>query len=184
MSDKYGCKPKKHEQGFSLMEMLLVVFIMSIVASVAVPTLSSLDELQLELISRDLQQAIRFAQSESIRTGHTHGIAFENTDTRVRLYRYDTAIDYGVIQPVEKQAYELYFGTDKQPVSISSKSFQFESSGLNSQNTISFSAGSGVPVSSNVGSANLLEYAHIELSYNGNTVTLTVSPISGRVTLQ
>lgn len=181
---KGGDMLKKYEQGFTLLEVLLVVIIMSVVASVAVPTLSSLDAMQLELVSRELQRAFRFARSEAVRTGYSHGVDLVESDTRFRVYKYDTGIDYSVYQPLEKQAYDLYLGTDEQPVKISAKSIKFLSLSLNSQSSISFAAGSGTPVSDSTGSVSLLEYASFELSFNGNIATISIAPITGRVTLQ
>lgn len=174
----------KGEQGMTLVEVLLVVIIMSVVASVALPVFSSLDGLQLEVVGRKLQRAIRFARSEAIRTGFSHGVDFVESDTRLRLYKYDAGIDYGVYKPIDRQPYDLYFGTDAQPVSISTKSIKFDSLSLNSQNHIVFSAGSGVPSSANIGSTKLLESASIEMNYRGNVVTLRIAPVTGRVTLE
>ncbi len=175
---------KARENGITLVELLLVIIIMGFASSLAVPVLSSLDNLKLELVSRELQRAIRFAHSESTRTGITYGLSIENADSRVRLYKYATAVDYNVYDPVEKQPYDLYFGTTEQPVTLSSKSIKFESSAINTQNYIAFAAGNGTPVSNNVGNASLLEYADIVLSYNGYSVKLSISPVSAMVTLQ
>lgn len=175
---------KKCEHGFTLVEVLLVIIIMSVVASVAVPTLSSLDNMQLERVSRELQRAYRFARSEAIRTGISHGVDLVESDKRFRLYKYDTGIEYSVYKPLEKQPYDLYFGTDDQPVSVGAKLIKFSSLSLNSKNSISFAAGSGTPVFHDNASMSILEYASIELSYNGNISTVTIAPISGRVTLE
>lgn len=175
---------EKGEQGMTLVEVLLVVIIMSVVASIALPVFSSLDHMQLELQSRKLLRAIRFARDEAIRTGYSHGVDFVESDTRMRLYKYDSGIDYSVYKPIERQPYELFFGTNSQPVSISDKSIKFASLTLNSQNHIVFAAGTGVPSSANVGSTNLLETASIEMGYRGDVITLKVAPITGRVTLE
>lgn len=175
---------KKREQGVTLLEVLLVVVLMSVAASVAVPTFRALDDLQLELVGREVQRMIRFARSEAVRTGLAYGIEFSENDTRLRLYKHDSPKNYSVYHPVDRQIVNMIFAGSEQPVSISSKSIKFESLIINSQDDIVFTAGTGVPVSDSIGSTHLLEQASIELSHNANVLLIEIAPLSGRVTLQ
>jgi len=60
-------KPKTHLQGFTLIEILLVVFILSVVAAVAVPNFSrTYSNLELKRKTEDVAYLMKYAQSRSV----------------------------------------------------------------------------------------------------------------------
>ncbi len=172
-----------HEKGFTLIEALIVVVILAAVASVAVPTFSSAEAKYLDRAANDLVQAIRFARSEAIRTGTAHGIYLDANDTRLRVYIYNGTEEYSVYHPVDRLRFQIDFESTANPVVIAAKSIKFLDLSLNNQSNISFAGGSGVPGSSSVGFNKVLEYADFVLQYGVHQLTVSLSSMSGRVTV-
>ncbi|MCB1753920.1 MAG: GspH/FimT family pseudopilin [Gammaproteobacteria bacterium] len=166
-----------------MIEVLLVVAILAITASVALPTLSSADSKYLDIAANDLAQAIRFARSEAIRTGQPHGINLDESDTRFRLYVYTSSAEYIVRNPLDKSLYQLNFGTGDSRVAIAQKAIKFQGLSVNYQSYIVFAGGTGVPVSGSAGSPKTLESAEFVLQHGVDQRKVQVAPVSARVTV-
>ena len=172
------------QKGYTLIEVLVVVAVLSVAAMVAVPSFSSSDARYLDIAATEFADTLRFARSEAIRTGLAHGVNLDNSDTRFRVYRYNGTVDYSVYHPIDRQPFQIDFGTLRNPVTISSKAIKFEDLSVNFQSNISFAAGTGIPGSSSAGSNKLLEYANFVLEYGDHQHTVTLSAIGGQVTVQ
>lgn len=174
------------ERGMTLLEALLAVVIISTLASIAVPMLSVVQVRQLDRIANEFVQAVRFAQSEAIRTGIPYGFNVFSNDTALILYSHGGSWAIAnVYHPIRKTQYSMSFGTSENPVVITSKAIKFDSLSVNYQTYITFAAGTGIPVSTGaVGAKKLLEYANFTFAYGGHTATVNIAPISGTVTVQ
>jgi prepilin-type N-terminal cleavage/methylation domain-containing protein len=80
-----------HNQGFSLLELLLVLMVLGIVAVAAIPSLSSSNHHRLELAAVEIAGAMRFARSEALRSGEPHGFHLQTTEARIRVIGADTS---------------------------------------------------------------------------------------------
>ncbi len=161
-----------------------MIAILSVAATIAIPTFSSAEAKYLDIAANDLAQAIRFARSEAIRTNVPHGINLDSSDTRLRLYSYSGTASYTVYHPIDSQLYEINYESLRNPVSVASKAIKFQDLSINFQSNISFAAGSGVPGSSSAGSSKVLEYADFVLEYGVHQRTVSLSAMGGRVTVQ
>ena len=106
--------PRRGQAGYTLTELVIVAAILSIAAAVAVPSLRSGPDKQLQLAAEQFAAAIRFARSESIRTGEPHGFRFLTNQYRIRVFSTDTTASpwtwiWDVYHPLDKQLYDYTF---------------------------------------------------------------------------
>ena len=102
----------RHQHGFSLLELLIVVTILGIAAAVAIPDFSAATPNKVELAAEEYAQAIRFARSEAMRTGQPHGFRQQSGAKRIRVFRPDTTVSpwlriYDVYHPISKKLYDI-----------------------------------------------------------------------------
>lgn len=105
----------KEERGYTLVELVIVVSTIALIAAIAIPaTTSTNSDKQIEQIAEEFAAAMRFARSESIRTGKEHGFRFLTNQYRVRVFSADTLVNpwtwvWDVYHPVDKQLYDYTF---------------------------------------------------------------------------
>jgi len=176
------------KQGYTLIELVIVVGIVGIIAAVAAPALLNDNEPILDRAAVELASAYRFAHAEAIRTGQPHGVIADQSSQLVKVYRLDDSVNppvvhYDVRNPLTKQLYELRFETDRLQPSISSIYFKFESL-FGSKTYLGFAAATGVPKYNDSGTIRMLENGYIDISHDGFTRRISVSPLTARVTVQ
>lgn len=178
-----------HNRGYTLIELVIVAAILSIVAAVAIPQLSTSEDDKLTLAITEIANAIRFARSEAMRVGETRAVGVYRNSEQVEVGT--PSISGGdvigmasiVTHPVAKMPYdfqvdELPFATDV-TISNSSDPFSFYAFGSNSD-VLLFDQ-RGTPFWLDNGNTYLLSSGTVEVSYAGQSAQLSVSPI-GRVT--
>ena len=106
--------PRRGQPGYTLTELVIVVAILALVAAIAMPGTNSGADERLNLAAHDFAQAIRFARSESIRTGEPHGFRFLTNQYRIRVYTADTTGSpwtwiWDVYHPIDKNLYDYMF---------------------------------------------------------------------------
>lgn len=82
-------KKNNSARGFTLIEILVVIFIMSIVTSVALLTISRNQNRQLEAYSRELQQTLALLEEEAMLKPSVLGVSIEGN--RLQLSSYHPA---------------------------------------------------------------------------------------------
>ena len=174
--------------GYTLIELLIVVGLIGLIAAAAVPALFSDDEGTLDRAADRLASAFRFAHAEAIRTGQPHGVIADQSSQFVKIYRLDDTVNppvvhYDVYDPLSKQLYDLRFDTESLKPSVSTVYFKFQGF-WQPQSFVGFAGATGTPKYNDSGTIRVLESGYIRLSHDGMTRTITVSPLTGRVTLQ
>ncbi len=182
-------KHKKHLSGFTLLEMLLVVVIIAITASVALPDFSLGQHYKLETATRDLAQAVRFAREEAIRTKKSHGVNYESAQGLIKVYRLDTSTVpptpvFDVYHPIDKTLYTLDYSANGKyaPISIYSSALLFGGN-TTFRYQLQFDE-FGVPNYYNAGAYEMLDSAQFSLTDGTAKMAVLISPMVGRVTMQ
>lgn len=101
--------------GWSLTEMLVVVLIVGLIGSMAIPTTRPNNNGRVELATGALASALEFARDRSRLTGIVHGVAIEAGDNRFRVFRLDQSVDpnrqiFDVRHPTTRQPYDVQLG--------------------------------------------------------------------------
>lgn len=174
-------------QGYSLVELLIVISLFSLIAAIATPALFDDNDGTLDNAAAAVATALRTARSEAIRTGKPYGVNAESFAQSVRVYRLDetvspAAVIYDVYHPLNKQLYDLRFDTEDVATKIDTVYFKFDGFFV-AQNMIGFAGVTGAPKYNFFGSTLMLETGYVRMSLDGQTRTISISPVTGRVTV-
>ena len=91
----------RNAAGFTLVELLIVVFVLGIAAMIALPNFQDERRLRLDAVANEVADALRFARNESMRTGTSHGVRVTDTSGPVRVFELDAAGERRVAIPSE-----------------------------------------------------------------------------------
>ena len=109
--------PSDAQRGYTLTELVIVIGLLALLAAAAVPNSNQGEQKQLDLAAAELAAAIRYARSESIRTGEPHGFRFLANQYQIRVFSTDTSGSpwtwvWDVYHPVSKQLYDYAVPTE------------------------------------------------------------------------
>lgn len=172
--------------GFTLVEMLSIVMILSIVSAMAIPNISPRDAAALDLVVIEVSEALRFARNEAIRSGQPHGVRFRMTLNKIEVFRLDisgtpTEI-YDVRHPLDKHIYDIDLNTlPFASGATAAADFRYAVSGAASL-AVAFDA-RGEPMAANDLDP-LFQDGSVTVSYGNHSAVVAVATITGRVTTQ
>ncbi len=165
VEERARCNRPGSGEGFTIVEILIVVVILAIVAVTAVPMLSSAGTIQIRAASNMIAADLEYAKSMAISRGQDYSVMFDqNADS------YQIEDKNGVIpHPVKKGfPYVVNFQTD-------GRLSRVDITGAN------FSATPDVTFDS-LGSPD--SGGTVSLQASGTAVTITVQPITGYISIQ
>lgn len=186
----------KNPKGLSLIELTIVVAILGITALVVIPNYFSADPQKIELAANTVSEALRYARSETMRTGEIHGVLFDTNDAEsgakdIKVFKADLAISpFGNADtryhPLSKQPYDLWLdkGSFTQNVKFSSTTYPFSFQGVAQTKKHIFFTAQGIPVYVDDGVLSRFTGGDIQLAYGGHTRTISIQPITGRVVVE
>ena len=180
------------QHGYTLVELVIVVSIIALIAAIAVPNFAPGSDGKLRLAAEEVAAAIRYARSEALRTGDGHGLTISQSTQKVTVKQYDISSvpisTVGVLtHPVDKQPYDFNVntGTRTDGVTISNSADIFDYGAAGRRRSLLFDArGTPVWIVGSDPTRHLLEDATVELTYADQQRTVSVAPITGRVTVQ
>ncbi len=179
----------RRECGYSLAEVLLVIAILAFGAAIAVPSLQPLDRAQLESATATVAAAIEFARDEAIRTEVEHGVFFQESQQRMRVYYLRGSFfggipTYDVYDPITRQLYDFRFGETPglSDISMSDVVLLYGTSSTSSP-FLGFNK-YGTPKNNSGFSTNSLTEGHITLSRGSQSTRILIGSVTGRVTIQ
>lgn len=173
--------------GYTLTELVMVVAILGLVAAIAVPSLSSGSGKELDVAAQEFAAAMRFARSETLRTGAPHGFRQQSSAKRIRVFRLDQATSpatlvYDVYHPVDKQLYDVNLDLQSFAAADALNRTAVFRGTCNQQGNIYFDT-SGTPWCADPDTI-LLESFAVEMSLGAASRTVAIDPVTGRVTVQ
>ncbi len=158
--------------GFTLIELMIVLVILAVAAAIAVPMASSAGSLQLRSAVNMVAADLEYAKSLAIGTGQRHSVVF---DDGAETYRIVDANGNVIKHPVKKGFdYIVSFSTDKRLGQVNIFRADFDGS-----QTVSFDY-LGSPYN---GAAGGLASGVVTLQAGGVTRTVTVEPVTGFVSI-
>ncbi|MEM7280761.1 MAG: hypothetical protein AAF438_03950 [Pseudomonadota bacterium] len=173
------------QKGNTLFEFILVVAIIGLVGSMAIPSFGRVDHANLSHAANRVADAVRYARETARQTRTMHGVEVDFSTNRVRVFRLLETSDpntkvFDVYDPVTKQLINIPFsqapfrevkltGLSASNIGSCSDSisFVFDESGM---------VRCFEPVSSRI------EAAQIILAHENQVAEILIDPYTGRVT--
>ncbi len=177
----------QQQRGYTLVELLIVVTVLAVIAAIAVPATSSSSDKPLDLAAQEFAAAMRFARSESIRTGEPHGFHEKSNNNQILVFRLDTGTSpatliYDVYHPIDKSLYDFDLDLQSLAAADSISRITVYRGTCNQKNQIYFDA-NGTPWCSDPTTVLLESYDLTFLSGAAQRV-VTLDKVTGRVTVQ
>ena len=158
-------KLRNARAGFTIVEIMIVVVILSIAALAAIPMLSSASSFQIRSAANMIAADLEYAKSMAISRGQTYTVKFnESTDSYSIVDQTDTVIEH----PVKKGfPYTVNFPTESRlsKVDITNVTFTSDMIGFDCLGSPDNDGGS------------------ITIDASGFTATINVEPVTGYITI-
>lgn len=102
----------RKQRGYSLVELVIVVTVLTTLAAMAIPAPSSVEGHKLDVAVSEVESALRFAHGEALRTGQPYGLEQPVGTQRIRVFRLDTGTTpptpvFDVLHPITRQPYDI-----------------------------------------------------------------------------
>ena len=162
-------------RGFTLVELLIVIAIISIAALTAIPMMSSAASMQIRSAANMLTADLEYAKSMAISRAQNFSVVF---DASADSYRIEDQYGNVLPHPVKKGFnYVIDFQNDGRLKKVDIISVDFDPG---SDNTITFDY-LGSPYS---GTTSPLNSGVISLQAGGASTTVTVEPVTGFISIE
>lgn len=179
--------PRSRAAGVTLPELLIVVTLIAIMGTIALPSLNSLESVRVTSATAELSAALRFARDEAIRTGSIHSVEFTTANhlaqvVKITNFSAMTMNSPVVRHPISRQLYSLDLDDDPttSPTQLLSLTLDFDNVGQ--QQRLDFMP-SGQPVWIDIfDQPYRLLTGSIVLSAQTTQQTITVNGFTGRIT--
>jgi len=188
--------PLIRQAGFSLLEITVSLLILGIMILVMIPSFSSTDPKRLEQAAEIVAQAMRYARSESMRTGEIHGVLIDTKDVEslgrdITVFKADLAQSpFGnlgtLYHPVSKQPYDLWLNKNPQTRNVTFKNtgkiFTYE--GQATKKRYLFFNPQGLPVYVEDGALYAFTKGKVRLISGELVRKVSIEPTTGRITVK
>lgn len=159
-------------RGFTLVEVIIVVVILSIAAMMAIPMMSSAGSVQIRSAADAIAADLEYAKSMAISRQRMYSVVF---DTSSESYQIQDDTGTVIKHPVKRGFdYIIDFKNDNRMKKVDIFSVNFDSTAAIKFDYL------GSPYD---GSGNPLNSGNITLQADGSTVTITVEPVTGFISI-
>ncbi|MBW8016369.1 MAG: prepilin-type N-terminal cleavage/methylation domain-containing protein [Planctomycetes bacterium] len=162
------CRLKK---AFTIVEIIVVIFILSIVSMIAIPMLSSAADTQVRSAANILAADIEYAKNLAISRQKNYSVVFDISNNTYEIHDNLAAI---IDHPVTGKPYSVNFANESRLSRVVISSALFDST-----NTLTFDY-LGSPFN---GSSNPLNSGEIILVADGYSMTIEVQAVTGYLTI-
>lgn len=176
--------------GLTLWELLLVIIVLLVLATLAIPTDKSSESYKIDLAASQLAKAFEYARELAIRTTSYHGVDINYSTEAIQVFQYGSQLpplsaDI-ILEPLSKNAYSYQINTDtfSLGVVISNTSHPFQFKGLPSNQSSILFNDKGEPFYLSGSTIYSLTQGVTRLTYGVFSRLVIINPISGLVTIQ
>jgi prepilin-type N-terminal cleavage/methylation domain-containing protein len=168
------CLPNKsYMRGFTMIEIIIVVVIITIAAMVAIPMMTSAASMQIRSAANMIAADLEYAKSMAISKGQNFSVVF---DQNAETYSIRNQDDVVISHPVKKGFdYTVDFRNDSRLNKVDIADVDFDAT-----NKIKFDY-LGSPYNAN---SEPLNIGAISLQAGGTTLEVTVEPVTGFISIE
>ena len=114
MSVSIRRRERPRDRGYTLVELVIVMLVMSILASIGVPMLATTHgSMKLDAGAREVVAALRYAQAVAVSSGTPHGVEFDTNAESFRCYqRSDATSTVTIENPLTHKPYVVDFASE------------------------------------------------------------------------
>jgi type II secretion system protein H len=169
------------QNGFTMIELMVVLAIIAIAAAIVVPIASSAGSMQLRAAVTMVAADLEYAKSMSISRGQRYSVVFDASGEKYWIVSGDVyTVDNAIAHPLKPQArYVVDFPHDSRLSGVDIASVNFDGA-----STVSFDY-LGIPYSVDVAAspAALVDHGLITLQAGGATRTVRVEAVTGYISV-
>ena len=176
-----GPETKDHMFGFTLVEILIVVVIITMTAAMVIPMMGSTSSMQINSAANMIVSDLEYAKSMATGRQQNYIVVFDVADNSYEIKDFNSlsgtweVIDH----PIKKGfKYAVDFSSDSRLDKVDIDTMDFDPG---SSDTITFDY-FGSPYSG-TGTVNPLSRGEINLQADGATITISVEPVTGYISI-
>lgn len=172
---------KKRQEGFTLIEIIIVVVILSVAAFLTVPLVSNAADIQVRAAANRIAADLDYTKGLAITQQKRYAIVFNKTDESYEIREDPFGINDVIDHPVNPGSFVVDFtGSDLDRVDLVDADFD---SGASVSNVITFDY-LGSPYSGTSGTALVNGLITLQDNQSGNfTLYVKIEPVTGYVTI-
>jgi prepilin-type N-terminal cleavage/methylation domain-containing protein len=178
-------KHHRKSAAFTLVEILVVIVIIGIAATLIIPQLSNANDLNAAAAGRVILADLTYAQNCAITTQRTHYVKFvvgTNSDTYSVLSQI-TPSEQVITHPVTQASFRQTLGSGGHAGLVRARLGTVSIGGVSGANTVAFdSLGSPYVYTAANGLVALSDAATIDIACGQDTLRLSVAPFTGEFT--
>jgi len=160
--------------GFTLVEVLMVLLILGIAATIVVPMINDTSGMQVTSAARQIASTLMYAQTASISTQQQYQVVF---DTGSNSYEVQDSAGNVITDPVVGSPYRIEYPNDRRTRNVS-----LETANFDGNNTVWFDR-LGAPYGGAISaSPPPLSTGQVVVRVKDKTMTINVEPVTGRIT--